>query len=72
MNPSAVLTAVDAIVLETRRMGYRSYADVSRALLRASHDYPPGGPIWIEIRARAGRFRRAGERQEAAKKARAA
>ncbi len=67
MNPSAILAAVDRIVLEVRRMGFRSGAEVSRGLMREAQDYPPGSPIQQELRARAGRFLRAHERKEARK-----
>lgn len=72
MNPDAVLSAVDRIVLDVRRMGFRSGAEVSRGLMREALEYPPGSPIQQELRARAGRFLRSHERKEAAKKASAA
>jgi hypothetical protein len=69
MTPTLdAVDAVDAIVREVRRRGFSS-TELPRALLTESHDYPPGSPIQVELRARAGRFQRAHDRKEAARAA---
>jgi hypothetical protein len=66
---SPILDSADAVVRAVRRRGYRSSREMAGALAREARDYPMGGPLWLELRARSRRFFGAWTRERARKDA---